>query len=130
MSSPDNMPELDGAQSLSSREHALALVVGICALSMYVRTLAPDLLYGDSTEFQTLVYTLGMTHSTGYPIYLLLARLLGYLPVGSLAYRVNLLSALGTAVTAGGIFLLIRRLTLSRIEALLGSATLSLSYTF
>jgi len=108
----------------------IALAVGVCALAAYVRTLAPDVLYGDSAELQTLTYTLGMTHSTGYPVYLLLARLLGFLPIGSLAWRVNLLSAIGAASTVSGVFLLTRYLPRSRIGALLGSVALGLSYTF
>lgn len=108
----------------------IALAVGVCALAAYVRTLAPDVLYGDSAEFQTLAYTLGTTHSTGYPVYLLLARLLGFLPIGSPAWRVNLLSAVGAATTVSGVFLLTRYLTHSRIGALLGSVALGLSYTF
>jgi len=104
--------------------------VGICGLAMYVRTLAPDVLYGDSAEFQTLAYTLGTTHSTGYPIYLLLARLLGFLPIASPAWRVSLLSAVGAATTLSAVFLLTRYLTRSRIGALLGSVALGLSYTF
>lgn len=114
---------------LNRTDYALALAVGIGALAVYVRTLAPDVLYADSAEFQTLAYTLGMTHSTGYPIYLLLARLFGFVPVGSLAWRVNLLSALGAAVAVGGVYLLIRHVTANRIGALLGSAALGLSYT-
>jgi len=111
-------------------DFVIALAVGVCALAAYVRTLAPGVLYGDSAEFQTLAYTLGTTHSTGYPVYLLLARLLGFLPIGSLAWRVNLLSAVGAATTVSGVFLLTRYLTRSRIGALLGSVALGLSYTF
>jgi len=111
-------------------DYALALAVSLCALAAYGRTLAPDVLYGDSAEFQTLAYTLGTTHTTGYPIYLLLGRMLGLLPIGSLAWRVNLLSALGGAVTLGCVFLLLRYLTRSRTGALLGVLALGLSYTF
>jgi hypothetical protein len=92
---------------------------------MYARTLAPDVLYGDSAEFQTLAYTLGTTHSTGYPIYLLLARLLSFVPIASPAWRVSLLSAVSAAGTLGAVFLSARYLTRSRIGAALG-----LSYTF
>ena len=109
------------AREPDKTDYLIALAVGVCALAAYVRTLAPDVLYGDSAEFQTLAYTLGITHSTGYPIYLLLARLLGFLPVGSPAWRVNLLSALSAAVTLSNVFLLARYLTRSRIGALLGS---------
>lgn len=111
-------------------DYRFALAIGACGLAVYVRTLAPDVLYGDSAEFQTLAYTLGVTHSTGYPIYLLLARLVGFLPIASPAWRVNLLSAVGAAVTLGNVFLLGRYLTHSRVGALLGSVVLGLSYTF
>jgi hypothetical protein len=111
-------------------DYQIALAVGACALAAYVRTLAPDVLYADSAEFQTLTYTLGTTHSTGYPVYLCLARLLGFLPLGSLAWRVNLLSAVSAAVTLSAIFLLTRYLTWSRIGALLGIVALGLSYAF
>jgi hypothetical protein len=111
-------------------DYWIALAVGMCGLAVYVRTLAPDVLYGDSAEFQTLAYTLGTTHSTGYPIYLLLGRLLGFLPIASPAWRINLLSALSAAVTLSSVFLLARYLTRSRIGAVLGSVALGLSYTF
>lgn len=111
-------------------DYWIALPVGICALAAYVRTLAPDVLYGDSAEFQTLAYTLGITHSTGYPIYLLLAQLLGFLPIASPAWRVSLLSAVGAAVTLSAVYLLARYLTRSRIGAVLASVALGLSYTF
>jgi hypothetical protein len=108
----------------------IALTVGICGLATYVRTLAPDVLYGDSAEFQTLAYTLGTPHSTGYPIYLLLARLLGFLPIASPAWRASLLSAVSAAMALGAVFLLTRYVTHSRIGAALGSVALGLSYTF
>jgi hypothetical protein len=115
---------------LNRTDYALAAAVGLGALAVYMRTLAPDVLYSDSGEFQTLAYTLGMTHSTGYPVYLLLGRLLGLLPLGTQAWRINLLSALGAAVTLGVLYLLIRTVTRSRFGALLGVVALGLSYTF
>ncbi len=124
------MPAYRDPPELDRTDYVLALVVGLAALAAYGRTLAPDVLYSDSAEFQTLAYTLGMTHSTGYPVYLLLARLLGLLPLGSRAWRVNLLSAAGAAVTVGAVYLLARHVTRSRTGALLGSCALALSYTF
>ncbi|MFN2283279.1 MAG: DUF2723 domain-containing protein, partial [Anaerolineae bacterium] len=112
------------------KDYFLALLIGVLALALYVRTLAPDILYSDSAEFQTLAYTLGTTHSTGYPIYLLFARLVGFLPIASPAWRVNLVSALCAAWTVGGVYLLIRFFTPNRIGAALGSVALALSYTF
>lgn len=106
-----------------------AIILGLLTLALYTRTLAPDVLYGDSAEFQTLAYTLGTTHSTGYPVYLLLARLAGFLPFRTPAWRISFFSALGAAVAVAGTYLAIHRLTSSRIGAVLGSAALALSYT-
>jgi hypothetical protein len=52
----------------------LALLIASAAFFLYLRTLAPGLLSGDSGEFQVLTSMLGPTHTTGYPIYLLLAH--------------------------------------------------------
>ena len=116
-------------QALDRRDVLLAALAGAGALAVYVRTLAPDILYSDSAEFQTLAYTLGDTHSTGYPVYLLLARLVGFLPIRSPAWRINLFSAIMGALTVAGIYLLARMLTSSRVGALLGCIALALSYT-
>lgn len=112
------------------KDYGLAALIAVLALAAYVRTLAPDVLYGDSAEFQTLAYTLGMTHSTGYPVYLLAARVVGFLPLASPAWRVNLFSALCAAWTVGGVYLLARYFTPNRTGAALGSIALALSYTF
>ena len=112
------------------RDYWIASGLFVVTLSVYIRTLAPDILYGDSAEFQTLVYTLGHTHSTGYPIYLLLARLVGLLPVGNLAWRVNLFSAISAAITVAGVYLIARYFTRNRMGPILGSLLLAGSYTF
>jgi hypothetical protein len=111
-------------------DYWIALVIAILALAAYVRTLAPDILYGDSAEFQCLAYTLGITHSTGYPTYLILGRLIGFLPISNLAWRISLLSAVCAAITVAGVYLLSRYFTRSRVGAALGSLALAISYTF
>jgi 4-amino-4-deoxy-L-arabinose transferase-like glycosyltransferase len=112
------------------RDYLVALILVILFLAAYVRTLAPDILYSDSAEFQCLAYTLGITHSTGYPIYLVLGRLLGFLPINNPAWRISLLSAVCAAITIGGTYLLARYFTRSRVGAALGSVALGISYTF
>ena len=78
---------------LHRRDVYVGAIVFLLGLTLYIRTLAPGLLSGDSAEFQTLAYTLGMTHPTGYPIYVLLAHVFTLLPFGDMAWRVNLFSA-------------------------------------
>ncbi len=106
-----------------------ALVFGL-ALTLYVRTLAPGLLLGDSAEFQTLTYTLGMTHATGYPVYLLLARAFTFLPLGGLAYRVSLFTAVIAALAVALVYVNGRLLGGWRVAALGGALALAVCQVF
>ena len=107
----------------------IALLVGGLALVIYGRTVAPGLLPGDGGEFQTLVYLLGNTHPTGYPVYLALARLFALMPLGELAYRVNLFSAVMGALTVSGVYLCGKLLTGYRAISAAGALTLAVSAT-
>jgi hypothetical protein len=82
-----------------------AVLTTVLALLVYLFTLEPDLTWanfgGDGGELITAAVTLGIPHPPGYPTYTLLGKFTSWLPVGTVAYRFNLLSALGTAVAAG-----------------------------
>jgi len=97
---------------------------------LYIRTLAPSLLAGDSAEFQTIAYTLGMGHPTGYPVYILLAKLFTFIPVGDIAYRVNLFSAFCAALTVGLTYLTLRKFAVLPVSAAYGSLALALTPLF
>jgi len=107
-----------------------AVAAGVVSLAVYVRTLAPGLLPGDSGEFQVLSYLLGNTHPTGYQIYLLLGKAFTWLPVRDVAYRVNLLSAFMAALTVAGVYLAGRMLCGHSGPALVGALALAVSPTF
>jgi hypothetical protein len=115
---------------LSRPDGWLALAAGIVSLLLYLRTLAPGLLPGDSGEFQALSVLLGDTHPTGYAVYLLLAHPFTWLPLGEVAYRVNLFSAVTAALTIALTYLVGKRLTGRRWAALFGAAVLGVSPTF
>ena len=128
---PADMSTSKNQTKIDRRDGWIALGLGILALICYIRSLAPDLLYGDSGEFQALTYAMGITHTSGYPVYLLLGKLLGgLLPMGTFAYRVNLLSAVYAAGTVSGLYLAGRLITSSRIGPLLGGLALGISATF
>lgn len=80
------------------------LILAVSLLAMYLRTMAPGLTWAhdgsDGGDLITAAATGGIPHPTGYPLYLLLARLFQYLPVGSLAFRTNVLSAVATVFAA------------------------------
>lgn len=54
----------------------------------------------DGGDLITAAYAGGIAHPTGYPLYLILARLFQFIPIGSLAYRTNLMSALFAVLSA------------------------------
>jgi len=91
---------------------------------------APTILPADSGELQMAVPLLGLAHATGYPLYLLLGKLWTLvIPVGDLAYRVTLFSALAAAATLAGFSLLVHRWA-RPVPALIATATLLVSPTF
>lgn len=104
----------------------LAFFIGISALLLYIRTLAPSLLWGDSAEFQTLSYTLGMTHPSGYMTQIMIGKLFTYIPVGNIAYRVNLMSAFFGAMAVAEVYLIVRLLGGISIAGISASMTLGL----
>ena len=95
---------------LSRIDLLIAILVWSAALALYVRTLAPSLLWGDSAEFQTLSYTLGMTHPSGYMTQIVFGKLFTYIPVGNIAYRVNLMSAFFGALAVAETYWIVRLL--------------------
>ncbi|MBN2388334.1 MAG: DUF2723 domain-containing protein [Anaerolineales bacterium] len=123
-------PKLSPLSPLTRHDALLASLLGAGSLALYVRTLAPGLLYGDSGELQTVVYSLGMTHPTGYPVYILLGRLFTLLPDGDPAWRVNLFSAFLGALTVTCIFLIVRLLVGWRLAAVTAALTLAVTPLF
>jgi hypothetical protein len=107
-----------------------AFLVGILSLALYVRTLAPSLLYGDIAEFQTLSYALGMTHPSGYPTQIIFGKLFTFLPFGAIAYRVNLMSAFFGALAVANVYLIVRLLGGWRTAGFIASAALATSVFF
>jgi hypothetical protein len=72
----------------------LAPAFSLLALIVFVATTCRTVPGGDSGELITVAYNLGVAHPPGYPLYSLIAHLSTYLPFGSVAFRVNLLSAI------------------------------------
>jgi hypothetical protein len=102
-------------------------VAMLCAV-LYLLTAAPTLYTYDSAEFAIGVATLGIVHAPGYPLYTLLAHGFTALPIGDLAYRVNVFSAVCLALAAPCLYLTMRTLKHSRAAA--ASATLCLMASF
>jgi hypothetical protein len=112
---------------ISRLDFFFASLIGSLSLALYIRTLAPSLLYGDIAEFQTLSYTLGMTHASGYPTQIIFGKLFTLLPFGDIAYRVNLMSAFFGALAAANVYLIVRLMGGWRVAGTLASLALTTS---
>ena len=128
--------------ALSTADFLLALCAGLLAFLLYLRTLAPGVLGGDSGEFQFAAWLGGFAHPTGYPLYLLLGYLWTHLlPFGDAAWRMNAFSALWGAAAVGLLYLPARRIfqmiappawpaSIGRLLGLLAAAIFAVTPTF
>jgi hypothetical protein len=105
----------------------IPIAVGLLALAVYVQTLLPGIGWGDTARFQYVARIWGIPHRFGYPLYIAISRLFGYLPIGSLAYRINLMSAVFAALAVVMVYFIVMRLASDWIAAV--SAALSFAFS-
>ncbi len=99
-------------------------------LALYLHTVAPHLApYRDAGEMVSLLSTLGVAHSPGYPLYTLAGRIFSMVPLGNIAYRVNVFSAVCAAGALVFLFLSLRKWT-GAVPAMLATAFLGFSNPF
>ena len=133
------MRYVDSMRTFFTRVPGVVVGAGIALASfiLYLVTLAPTVLprvaeegLYDAGLFQVRAYMLSISHPTGYPSYLLLAKLFTYLPVGDVAYRVNLVSAVFGAVAVFMVFLMCRQITRRILPSAAAATLLAVSQTF
>ncbi|HXC53498.1 MAG TPA: DUF2723 domain-containing protein [Candidatus Limnocylindrales bacterium] len=105
----------------------MQLVIFLACLTVYLRTLHPTVSGGDSGELVFVAWKLGVAHAPGYPLYTMLAHAFTWLPSGSIAWRVNLLSAVCDAGAATLLFAIVRRF--SRDTAAAAAAALLFAFS-
>ena len=113
---------MDCQQSLTGR--LAPTIVAVVAGLVYVRTLLPGMAFGDWGEMQTVPHVLGVAHPTGYPAYVLIGWVAQLAPLGSVAFRANLLSALLVAGALAVTAAILIRLGVRPIIAVAGALAL------
>ena len=122
-----------------------AWVAALSALWVYVQTLSPTVAWvnqgEDSGDLLATAATLGIPHPTGYPLFTLLGRVASLMPLGTVAFRINLVAALAGAASVFFLARVVQELGASRDEtvprgqgpallAALASAGAALAYAF
>ncbi len=106
----------------------LLVAAGAIPLAVYAATLQRSVPGGDSGELITVAKTLGVAHPPGYPLFTMLGHLwITLVPIGSVATRMNLLSAACAAVAAVLLADAVRRLTRSTAAGLVAAFLLAFS---
>ena len=91
--------------TLNMKAWLVFLVVCVAALMLYLSTAAPSLTWAhtgsDGGDLISAALTNGVAHPPGYPTYVTIGQLVARLPIGDVAYRFTVLSAVSMALAAG-----------------------------
>jgi hypothetical protein len=124
-------------QSLNNPDLIISLLLFLSIFILYLKHLAPTIFTGDSADATIASYVLGIPHPPGFPVYVWIGHLFTFIPVGDIAYRVNLMSAFFGALTIPVVYMIIRLFAskskdgfanfASRCGAIFGSMSLAFS---
>ena len=114
-------------QVVARRAPLTAVIVFLVAMIIYLQTLLAGPEFFDTGEYQVAPYVLGNMHQTGYPLHGVVGKIFGTLiPIGSFAYRMNLMSATFLSITASMLIFLALRYRVWPLVAL--AAALSFAF--
>ena len=115
----------------------ISLFLFLLTFIVYVKHLAPTIFTGDSADATIASYVLGIPHPPGFPVYVWIGHLFTFIPIGDIAYRVNLMSAFFGALAIPIVYRIIRLFALkarggfedftSRCGAIFGSLSFAFS---
>jgi len=135
----ENPPEEEQTVSVSEVARSnfgmwIGLLILLIPLAVYIYCLCPTVFVGDAGDFITAAYTLGVPHPPGYPIYTVLGKVFTELPipggVSSVAYRMNMMSAVSAWLACVFAFLFLRRIVKYNWIAIAGALALAFSRQF
>ncbi len=124
---------------------SLSILATLIGFIIYWLTRAPTLSFWDCGEFIAASYIMGVPHPPGYPLYIILGRLISMIPISpDIAVRVNMLSVIGATASVFVAYWLILRVAVgwgedapgglrkigAGIGAFAGSIIMGFSYTF
>lgn len=92
------------------RPDLFAILSFIVPFGISMLTLAPSVTFFDSGEFLTATASLGSAHSPGYPLFLMYAKLFTWIPLGNIAFRINMATAFSSSLACLAVYLLTLKL--------------------
>ena len=113
-----------------SKNHSryIPWLLTLFGLSLNLKTLCPYIYWKDAGEVTSALATMGICHPSGYAAYTLLGFLFSRIPIGDIALRANLLSAIAGMLLPPVAFLWLRRMKISSHAAIWGSILCCLAH--
>jgi len=130
------MKEMSGQAKSVPSESVLPMYLIVLATAgvLYIVTCAPTILWQDSGRFVYRIWHNDIQGKLGlalaHPLYIMIGIAAKHIPLGELAYKVNLISAVFGAVTVANVFLLLRLWLGKNLPAVIAAITFALSHTF
>jgi len=110
------------------------MIAFAAAALLYVITCAPTILWQDSGLFVYRIWHNDIQGKLGialsHPLYILIGIAVKNIPLGDMAHRINLISAISAALAVANLFLLLRLWLDRNLPAAIGAVTLAVSWTF
>jgi hypothetical protein len=127
-------------QSFLNLDFIVSFILFFLTFIVYIKHLAPTIFIGDSADATIASFVLGIPHPPGFPVYVWIGHLFTFIPIGDIAYRVNLMSAFFGALVIPIVYMIIRLFApksgdrfdifSSRCGAIFGSLSLAFSIYF
>lgn len=106
------------------------LFILIYVAPIYLFTLGRTVGKADSFEFQVVIPQLEIAHPTGYPLYIMLTKLFTLIPIGGMAWRVNVITAVYALAAVVLLYEFMSRLIGRRMVSILTAVLFALTPTF
>ncbi|MCX6644759.1 MAG: DUF2723 domain-containing protein [bacterium] len=112
----------------------------IIPFAVYLKGLAPSVVFGDTGDFQTAGWIWGAAHEPGYPLLTVLVGIFERLPIpplfiqtdefSAVAWRANLVSMIFAVLALMVLFMIVNRITARPVAAMLSCGALAFSRVF
>lgn len=112
------------------RDALVAVGLALVAFAVYAASAPRTVTLEDDGLFVLATWFGGTAHPPGYPLHTLLTWPVALLPIGSVALRVHLTSAVFGALACGALFAVARLLGVSRVSAVAAGAAFAVSDAF
>lgn len=93
-----------------NRYRILFILSAVIPFFVYLLTANPSVVFFDAGELIVSSFVLSPGHPPGYPLYVLLGKFASFLPFGAVAYKLNIMAAFFSSVSALMVFLITSRL--------------------